>query len=56
MTEGGEEGEAMQVHKDYQNHPYQSPILQSDQQQQIKEEALPTSNFKGLADGCDDGA
>ena len=33
----GEEGEAMHVHEDYRNHPYQLPALTSDQQQQIEE-------------------
>ena len=28
----------MHVHKDYRNHPYQSPTLMSDQQQQIEED------------------
>ena len=32
VTDGGEEGEAMHVHEDYQNHPYQPPTLTSDQQ------------------------
>ena len=39
MTEGGEEGEAMHIHEDYQNRPYQPPTLTSDQQQQIEEES-----------------
>ena len=30
----------MDVHEDYQNHPYQPPTLTSDQQQQQIEEAL----------------
>ena len=33
VTEGGEEDEAMHVHEDYRNHPYQLPTLTSDQQQ-----------------------
>ena len=37
MTEGGEEGEAMYVHEDYQNYPYQLQTLTSDHQQQIEE-------------------
>ena len=37
VTKGGEEGEAMHVHDDYQNHPYQPSAPTSDQQQQIKE-------------------
>ena len=37
MTEGGEEGEAMHVHEDYQNYPYQLQTLTSDHQQQIEE-------------------
>ena len=39
VTEGGEEGEAMHIHEDYQNRPYQPPTLTSDQQQQIEEES-----------------
>ena len=30
MIEGGEEGEAMHVHEDYQNRPYQLPTLMTD--------------------------
>ena len=40
VTEGGEEGEAMRVHEDYRNHPYQPATLTSDQQQQIEDLAL----------------
>ena len=47
VTGGGEEGEAMQVHEDYQNHPYQLPILTSDQQQQIEED-LALMTRKGV--------
>ena len=36
VTEGGEESEAMHIHVDYQNHPYQPPTLTPDQQQQIE--------------------
>ena len=44
--EGGEEGEAIHVHEDYRNHPYQPPALTSDQQQQIKEDlALMTRKW-----------
>ena len=39
VTEGGEEGEAMHIHEDYQNHPYQPPSLTSDQQKQIEEDS-----------------
>ena len=35
-TEDGEEGEAMHVHEDYRNYPYQPPTLMPDQQQQIE--------------------
>ena len=38
VIEGREEGEAMYIHKDYRNHPYQPPTLTSDQQQQIEED------------------
>ena len=38
VTEGGEESEAMHIHVDYQNHPYQPPTLTPDQQQQIEED------------------
>ena len=47
VTEGGEEGEAMDVHEGYQNHPYQQPILTSDQQQQIEEDLVLMSQ-KGV--------
>ena len=40
VTGGGEEGEAMHVHEDYRNHPYQPATLTSDQQQQIEDLAL----------------
>ena len=33
VIEGREEGEVMQVHEDYWNHPYQLPTLTPDQQQ-----------------------
>ena len=35
MTEAGEEGEAMQVHEDYWNWPYQLPTLTLDQQEDL---------------------
>ena len=38
MIEGGEEGEAIHVHEDYQNQLYQLATLISDQQQQIEED------------------
>ena len=38
VTEHEEEGEAMHVHEDYQNHHYQPPTLTPDQQQQIEED------------------
>ena len=38
VTESEEEGKAMHVQEDYQNHPYQPPTLTSDQEQQIKED------------------
>ena len=38
MAEGGEGGEAMDVHEDYRNHSYQPPTLMPNQQQQIKED------------------
>ena len=47
MTEGGEEGEAMHIHEDYRNHPYQPPTVTSDQQQQIKED-LTLMTQKGV--------
>ena len=37
VTEGGEEGEAMHVHEDYRNHPYQRPKLTPDQHLFIEE-------------------
>ena len=47
VTESGEEGEAMHVHRDYQNCPYQLPTLTPDQQQQI-EENLALMTRKGV--------
>ena len=47
VTEGGEEGEAMYIHEDYRNHPYQPPTLTPDQQQQI-EEGLALMTRKGV--------
>ena len=47
MTEGGEEGEAMYIHEDYQNHCYQPPTLTPDQQQQIEED-LALMTQKGV--------
>ena len=38
VTESGEEGEAMYIYEDYQNHSYQLSTLTSDQQQQIEED------------------
>ena len=38
VIEGREVGEAMCIHKDYRNHPYQPLTLTSDQQQQIEED------------------
>ena len=38
VTESGEEREAMHIHEDYQNRPYQLPTLTPDQQQQIEED------------------
>ena len=35
VAEGGEEGEAMLVHEDYRNRPYQPPTLMPDQQQKL---------------------
>ena len=35
MTEAGEEGEAMHVHEDYWNWPYQLPALTLDQQEDL---------------------
>ena len=40
VAEDGKNGEAMDVHEDYKNHPYQPPTLTSDQQQQQIEEDL----------------
>ena len=48
VAEGGEEGEAMQVHEDYRNHHYQPTTLTSDQQQQIEEE-LSLMTQKGVS-------
>ena len=40
-------GEALHLHEDYWNHPYQQPTLTTDQQQQIEEDfALMT--WKGV--------
>ena len=36
VTERGEEGEAMHIHEDYRNRPYQPPTLTPDQQQEIE--------------------
>ena len=47
VTEGGEQDEAMHVHEDYRNHPYQPPTLTSDQQQQIEED-LALMTRKGV--------
>ena len=47
VTEGGEEGEAMDVNEGYRNHPYQQPILTTDQQQQIEEDLVLMSR-KGV--------
>ena len=47
VTEGGEEGEAMHVHEDYRNHPYQPPTLMPNQQQQIEED-LALMTRKGV--------
>ena len=45
MAEGGEGGEAMDVHEDYRNHPYQPPTPTPNQQQQTEEDlALMTRN------------
>ena len=38
MTEGEEEAEAMHVHEDYQNDPYQPPTPTPNQQQQIEKD------------------
>ena len=35
VTEGGKEGKVMHFYDDFQNDPYQTPTLTSDQQQQI---------------------
>ena len=40
VAESGEESEAMHVHEDYRNHPYQLPTFTPDQQQQIEEDLL----------------
>ena len=40
VTEGGEEGEAVHLHEDYQNQPYQLPTLMPGQQQQIEEDMV----------------
>ena len=40
MAESGEEDEAMHVHEDYRNHPYQPPALMLDQQHQIEEDLV----------------
>ena len=45
MTEGGEEGEAINVHEEYRNHPYQLPTLMPDQQ---IEEDLALMTRKGV--------
>ena len=47
VTEGGEVGEAMHLHEDHQNHPYQPPELMQDQQQQIEED-LALMRQKGV--------
>ena len=47
VTEGGVEGEAMHIHEDCRNHPYQLPTLASDQQQQIEED-LALMTWKGV--------
>ena len=38
VTVGGEEAEAMHVHEDYQNDPYQPPTTTPNQQQQIEKD------------------
>ena len=38
MTEGEEEAEAMHVHEDYQNDPYQPPTPTPNQQQQTEKD------------------
>ena len=46
MAEGGIEGEAMRIHEDYWNHPFQPRTLTLDQQQQIEEYlTLMTKNW-----------
>ena len=45
MTEGGEEGEAINAHEEYRNHPYQPPALMPDQQ---IEEDLALMTRKGV--------
>ena len=47
MIEDWEEGEAMRVHEDYWNHPYQPSTLTRDQQQQIEED-LALMTRKGV--------
>ena len=47
VIEGGEEGEAMHIHEDCRNHPYQLPTLASDQEQQIEED-LALMTWKGV--------
>ena len=47
MKEGQEEGEALHVHGDYRNPPYQPPTLTPDQQQQV-EENLALMTRKGV--------
>ena len=47
VTEGGEEGELMQFHEDYQNYPHEPPTFMADQQQQIEED-LALMTRKGV--------
>ena len=47
VTESGEESEAMHIHEDHQNRPYQPPALTPDQQQQIEED-LALMSRKGV--------
>ena len=47
VTEGREEGEAMHIHQDYWNHPYQPPTLTPDRRQQIEED-LALMTWKGV--------
>ena len=49
MTEGGGEGEAIHVHEDYRNHPYQPPTLTPDQQQQTEKDLALMTQKRGLA-------